>query len=330
MKTNNGLVSIIIPTFKRADYIDRAILSVMNQSYSNWELIIVDDNNENTLERFEMENKMLKYVNNQKIKYIKHEKNKNGAAARNTGILNSNGDYITFLDDDDFYLKDRLKIIVDFLSKNKEYDGVYTSGCVLYKDFFYAKLSGNLQKEILSLKPIIRTGSNMFFRRKVFDEVGLFDETFTRHQDLEILVRFFRKFKICAIDKVLVVKDDSIERINWPNAIKTLEVREKFIDNFKEDINKCCNKNKILFDNYLDLYCKVCISKNNNKNVLCEVKNNILKYGNLSFKIKIKMIIYKYFKFLINLKNWFKYKILYFRIKSAKTGTLKEIKDCLK
>ena len=99
-----GLVSVIIPTFQRAKYIERAIDSVLNQTYKNFEIIVVDDNDQESEARKEMIKRMDKYSSDSRIIYIKHEKNKNGAAARNTGINVAKGEYITFLDDDDYFL----------------------------------------------------------------------------------------------------------------------------------------------------------------------------------------------------------------------------------
>ena len=80
------MVSVIIPTYKRADYLTRAIDSVLNQTYNNIEIIVVDDNNSNSTDRKNTESIMQKYNENSKIKYIKHSKNMNGSAARNTGV----------------------------------------------------------------------------------------------------------------------------------------------------------------------------------------------------------------------------------------------------
>ena len=102
------MVSVIITTYKRAEFLERAIDSVLNQSYKDIEIIVVDDNGLNSPYSIYTQNVMKKYSSNDKIKYIQHKTNKNGAAARNTGIQASVGEYITFLDDDDFFLKNRI------------------------------------------------------------------------------------------------------------------------------------------------------------------------------------------------------------------------------
>lgn len=109
-KCNNlPLVSVVIPTFNRPQYLQRCIESIKNQTYKNIEIIVVDDNNPNTLERRETEKVLSLYKNNSNIIYLKHERNKNGSAARNTGWKFSKGEYITFVDDDDIIYSDKIQ-----------------------------------------------------------------------------------------------------------------------------------------------------------------------------------------------------------------------------
>ena len=97
-------VSVIITTYKRADMLSRAINSVLNQTYKNIEVIVVDDNGNGSEYRLKTEIIMNKYSQIDNLKYIKHKENKNGSAARNTGIREATGDIICFLDDDDWNL----------------------------------------------------------------------------------------------------------------------------------------------------------------------------------------------------------------------------------
>ena len=112
-------VSVIIPTYKGSDNLIRAIKSVLNQTYKNIEIIVVDDNDENSIFRKENEERLKSFIDDNKIIYLKHKCNKNGAAARNTGLRKSSGAYITFLDDDDY-----------FLYNKKVIENLYSKGCV--------------------------------------------------------------------------------------------------------------------------------------------------------------------------------------------------------
>lgn len=233
------MVTVIIPTYKRANSIDKAIESVLNQSYKDFEIIVVDDNNEDTIYRTDMIKIMQKYSDNEKIKYIKHSKNKDGAAARNTGIREANGEYITFLDDDDYFMPDRLKILVNTLEKEKEFNGAYTATILVKKGKIVggsnAKKSGNLKKDLLLNQFSFGTGSNMFFRANALKNINGFDEEFIRHQDIECMIRFFRKNKIIGIDQPLVIKGQN-DRKNEPDFYKYREIKKVYFEKFKEDV----------------------------------------------------------------------------------------------
>ena len=121
------MVSIIITTYKRAKYIIRAIDSVLDQTYQNIEIIVVDDNDPNTIYRQEMKEIMKRYKENPNVIYLQHEHNMNGAAARNTGLSVAKGEYIGFLDDDDYFLPQRIEKLVNVLEKYPEYNAAYSS-----------------------------------------------------------------------------------------------------------------------------------------------------------------------------------------------------------
>lgn len=108
-------MSVVIPTYKRSDYLIRAIESVRKQTYENIEIIIVDDNPKDSLFRKETEKKIEKYKEDVRIKYIKNSENLGGALARNCGINESSGEYVTFLDDDDIYLANKVESQLEFM-----------------------------------------------------------------------------------------------------------------------------------------------------------------------------------------------------------------------
>ena len=94
-----GLISIIMPTYKRGEMITEAIDSVLRQTYQNYEIIIVNDcSPDNTDEIIQKH-----YENNEKVKYYHNEKNSGAGVTRKNGYLKSNGEYLIFMDDDDYY-----------------------------------------------------------------------------------------------------------------------------------------------------------------------------------------------------------------------------------
>ena len=111
------MISVITPTYNRAEYLGKAIDSVLGQTYQDLELIIVDDNKPDSEARKATEVVISKYED-PRIRYIQNPKNMGGAATRNVGIFQAKGEYTAFLDDDDMYLPDRLEVQVKAMQEN--------------------------------------------------------------------------------------------------------------------------------------------------------------------------------------------------------------------
>ena len=233
------LVSVIIPTYRGDISLERAIKSVLRQDYQELEIIIVDDNGKNTDFQIKTEEIVNKYAD--KVKYIAHDYNKNGAAARNTGLKVCRGEYICFLDDDDIMLPKRISLCVEKLEQNKKYDAVYTDVvCVDYKltptRIIRVREEGNCYKELMLKSMFFGTGSNIFITRKALKEVGLFDESFIRHQDLEYMIRFYRKFSSTYIDNILLVKSKNATN-NFPSYKKLNMAKKIYFEKFSPEIH---------------------------------------------------------------------------------------------
>lgn len=214
----DDLVSIIIPTYKRPNYLGNAIDSALNQTYQNIEIIVVDDNDPQSKERIETEQVMFKYKENKYVKYIKHIQNSNGSVARNTGILNSKGKYICFLDDDDEFKKDKvLKQVEKMESLDNSWGACYVQFDRIKSGKLYDKgienEEGYLMKSILLGQLYISSGSNIMVRRDVIDEVGGFNPKLKRKQDLYFLCKIAEKYKIASIEtnQLIINKYDGIK-----------------------------------------------------------------------------------------------------------------------
>lgn len=237
---DNPKVSIIIPTYKRAEYLSRAIKSCLNQSYENIEVIVVDDNGANTKYRKDTES-IMEAFKCQKVIYLKHEQNRNGAAARNTGINRASGEYITFLDDDDEYLPMRIEYLVKKMnSLDNSWGACYTAYKKINRNdrvqIGTESREGNLLVPALMRSLYIGSGSNIFVRRNVVVELNGFDESFTRNQDLEFLVRLLKKYKLAHDCTCSLIVHYEIRDIKHTyDELRVVD--QQYIIRFKNEIN---------------------------------------------------------------------------------------------
>lgn len=119
MNDFNETVSIVVPTYKREpEYLNRAIESLLQQTYPNIEIVVIDDNPINSEWREKVTLYMKKKQSDSNITYIQNENNLGGALSRNVGIEKAKGNYITFLDDDDEYLPEKIEKQLNYMKKN--------------------------------------------------------------------------------------------------------------------------------------------------------------------------------------------------------------------
>jgi len=229
-------VSVVIPTYKRSEDICRAVDSVLSQTIDSFEVIVVDDNGVGTEDGQKTARVMSRYDGDERVKYLQHDVNKNGSAARNTGIRAASGKYIAFLDDDDIYLPDRLLKMYEKLEGLDETWGACYSGYVKNrankaKQYSAEKAEGDLFLQALMRSLYIGSGSNLFFRRSVVESTGFFNESFKRNQDLEYLIRVLENYKMAYVDEVLLETFFDI-RPNSVSYAQSLEREALFRKNF--------------------------------------------------------------------------------------------------
>lgn len=239
----NDLVSIIIPTYKRPENLRLAIDSVLNQTYPNIEVIVVDDNDPKSHFRSQTEKLMEYYSDNSKVQYLKHPRNLNGSAARNTGIAHSKGSYVGFLDDDDIYFPRKIEACVSkLLQLNCDYGGVYggylgwnskTEDKSRYK-------AGDLTFDVLTLayeSHYLHTNTTLY-RRSAILKLNGFDDAFIRLQDLEFHLRFFQDYKIGVVNEMVSqLKPTRPADSNCLVGEKLFDVKLKYLKKFKNVID---------------------------------------------------------------------------------------------
>lgn len=168
-------VSVIIPTFKRSDYLQEAIESVLIQDYENLEIIVVDDNAQ-YLEHREGTKEVIKSYQDagMLVKAVFPDKNLGGALARNFGVVSSDADYIAFLDDDDYFFQGKISSCVKAL-ENEAVDFVYN----FVIDTNQREYKESYQHPLVDLFRIgcLFATSQLFIRRERFLAVGGFDDS---------------------------------------------------------------------------------------------------------------------------------------------------------
>ncbi|XKF16227.1 glycosyltransferase [Halomonas sp. BLK-85] len=240
-------ISVIIPTYKRPSNLLNALNSAVEQDYSDIEVIVVNDNGagsefnketKNIVEKVRAENA------GRKIVYIEHENNRNGAAARNTGILNSTGEYISFLDDDDIYLPGRVSQSISKLKETSYKIGAVYCGFLGWnspENDLERYKEGDLTKEILLLdykKHYLHTNTATYKRNAVLALNG-FDESYRRHQDLEFNLRFFELYLVESVKKPLVRLNPEPSCVsNKVYNVEMIDLKSKFLFQFDYIISR--------------------------------------------------------------------------------------------
>lgn len=241
-------VSVIIPTYNRADLLPRTIRSVLDQTFGDFELLIIDDGSTDSTKSVVQE-----YANQDKrIKYI--YQNNSGAPARpkNTGIKAAEGEYIAFLDHDDEWLPGKLeKQLAVFNSSYNKNLGLV--GC----DGFVVNSSGAVVKELkmpskdnyvegLLNSNFIFSSSSVLVRKDVFDKVGLHDESFKMGDDWDMWLRISQAYDLDFIHQPL------FKYHQHGNNISKLILKKEKIEEYERELKKYSD----LYRSYPNAYSK--------------------------------------------------------------------------
>ncbi len=191
-------VSIIIPTYNRADVLSLSVQSILQQTYADFELLIVDDGSSDNTDI------VVESWHDDRIRYLKLPENKGVAAARNEGIRQAKYDYIAFQDSDDCWMPDKLKKQMDFFMQNPEADLLYcpyecqkADGTVIFvpdSTIPPEEKQGNIYRHML-LRNTIGTPC-VLVRRRCLETSGLFNESLTCLEDWELFLRIAKNCKI--------------------------------------------------------------------------------------------------------------------------------------
>lgn len=263
-------LSVIIPTYNRANQIGNAIQSILNQTYLDFEIIVVDDNSlDNTKE-------IVMSLKDDRIRYIRHGENKGAPSARNTGIKAAKGEYIAFQDSDDEWLPTKLEKQMKAFENVSPQVGVVYSGCLRFENAKkeYIPYSWVIQKEGYIHNELLKgnfvTTPSIVARKECFENAGMFDERLPRLQDWELVLRFSKYYEFKYIDEPLLVStftpcSISSNREARIDALKL--ILSKHLKDFAEDkkllskyyfsigVYLCLNNKIVEGDSYIAMAC---------------------------------------------------------------------------
>jgi glycosyltransferase involved in cell wall biosynthesis len=196
-------VSVIIPTYNRPELLSRALLSVLVQTFQDFEIIVVDDGDKESAES------MVLGFSDNRIYYIKNNPSKQGGGAtRNRGIKEARGEFTAFLDDDDEWIPQKLNVqMAQFASVGSDVAFCFSALTNVYPDHEEPTVVEDGIRDFSEIALARFNGfltSTLVIRKSALDEVGGFDETLPSHQEPELIIRITRRYKGVGINEPLV------------------------------------------------------------------------------------------------------------------------------
>lgn len=227
-------VSVIIPTYNRAASLERAIKSVLEQSYRNFELIIIDDGSTDNTQQI-----IHRYRHKMRFYSQLH---RGVSAARNLGLEKAEGTWVAFLDSDDYWLPTKLQRQMAFLRQNPHLMVAQTDEQWIRKGVpvnpmrKHQKYSGWIFERCLPL--CIISPSAVIVHQKVFNTIGVFDESFPVCEDYDLWLRVTLKYEVGLLPEKLIVKtgghSDQLSRKYWGMDRYRVRALEKIL---QEDLS---------------------------------------------------------------------------------------------
>lgn len=227
------LVSVVIPTYNRKNSLVSCINSVLNQTYKNLEVIVVDD--ASTDETY----KLFNSIKESRVFFYRYESNQGACYARNYGAKKAKGSYIAFQDSDDQWLPEKIEKQINYLKKNNA-DFVYCGMSRIEPEasFYYPTIDLDVNKDIveqLLIDNMIST-QTMLMKRKVIETVQ-FDTSFKRFQDWDFALQVaLHKFKIVYLKEALV--DSAVQSNSISVSAKTGMAYEHLYNKYKKYYNQ--------------------------------------------------------------------------------------------
>jgi len=202
--THKPFFSVIVPSFNRARFLGITVNSVLTQTFEDFELLVIDDGSTDHTDC------LVRQFQDPRVRYLRQD-NRGVAAARNLGITQARGRFIGFLDSDDRYRADKLLVTREYIRRYKDFRVFHTeeiwyrSGQYLAQKLYHKKHSGHIFEHSVALCSIGMSTSVL--ARSVFDEVGLFDESFPSCEDYDFWLRVTSCRPVLLIPQYLTIKE---------------------------------------------------------------------------------------------------------------------------
>lgn len=240
-RSRQGFVSVVIPTKNRTETLVQAVHSVLEQDYQHKEIIVVDENDPHSeTARFVGDFVSRLAKSGEPLRLLRHLRHRNAAAARNTGLFAAHSEFVSFLDDDDIYLPGRLTKVIDVLKQSdRSVGGAYCGylGWNSRENDSQRYPTDGIPQRLLTLdyKSHYVCTDTVTYRREALLSVNGYDESFRRHQDLELNVRVFLNWKIAVVPEALVqLCPLPPGHSNRLFDVDLFEVKVRFLDKFEK------------------------------------------------------------------------------------------------
>jgi glycosyltransferase involved in cell wall biosynthesis len=231
------MISVVIPTYNRQDYIERAIVSVLNQTRQASEILVVDDASTDGTDQV-MEHIISRFPQ-AGVQFLRSTENRGAQVVRNRGIREANGEWIALLDSDDEWLPNHLEISL-LLAETDQVNVVYGNGFV--EDGINKKLlsCGQPARKAFLYSNILSNAGPMFqsmlVRKSCFEKIGFLDENIIAHQEWDTAIRLFRDNEVSYVDEpVFIWHIHQAENISG-NVQNGAQGVEQIIEKHKDEI----------------------------------------------------------------------------------------------
>ena len=228
---DNQLVTVVIPAYNRVNYIEQTIGSVLDQTYPQIQLIVIDDGStDGTYEKIQ--------AYGDRLQLLTHpgHLNRGQSASINLGLRQASGKYIAILDSDDYWAPEKLDIQVDFLEKHPDIGLVYTNGYAVNAEgeILYAIYDNNHKEyndtDAVLLDCYILLPQNSLVRKSVYDKAGFFEESYRSAQDHDMLIRIAEITKFAYLQDFLFFYrrhpgsiSSTQQALRWETGFRILE-----------------------------------------------------------------------------------------------------------